>query len=486
MRYRKILIFISFLLVLVIAFVGCGSGGGGHKVSLSPVTFPLTGLQDKNTYILLNIANKTEGDVRFGANSLTININSASTAASQNLPLNTQIIGRYNSCFGANQAKIDSIFRSRGNKDIQQRLSLSRFEMKALPTPPTEGVTQRQFYIVTDDAGDLSMHTFTCKKVSTHSYIWVDNEDLSSGKMSGTNIDDYASAFETIYQTDTTTFGSDTNSDQETPIYILISSVLNEICGGYFNPDDKHTVSGSNNHDMIYLANYSNEDDGIPYNKATLAHEFQHMINYDCHYRNHAASTESVWLDEAMAELASYICGYGNNTTNYDKIASFLQYPVGVTVWTQYTESYGAGILFGNYIKDKYTSGILKTIVDTNLVGIKNIESATGKDFNQLMQDFFLTLCFSNTSFGSSSTNPDSTKYQFSTLNIRSHGASGLRPLPNVLSIGMSGYISGVYPYMPLLIQVSGQDANSSITASVSDGSVIGGTVISLDKPNVF
>lgn len=79
---------------------------------------------------------------------------------------------------------------------------------------------------------------------------------------------------------------------------------------GYFNPIDtfpNRVYSFSNEADMIYL----DIDPGIAGAAefySTIAHEFQHLINFSTRYNNKdLPDVQDIWIDEGLASAAEYI-----------------------------------------------------------------------------------------------------------------------------------------------------------------------------------
>ncbi len=487
MILKRISWLMAFLLVVTIALVGCGSGGGGGKKKndapappINPIisTFSLAGNEGKNVYILCALANRVEGDTNYIA-PYNVTVSSANpSSVADNFPLRSSLLknslSRRRYPYGDEQMKMDSMLRQREADNLRRRPQSVRFSQK-ISFAPALGETRS--FIVYVTPSQTQSRNFIYKKTSANCYIWVD----STENISDAILDDYVTDFEASITELRTDFGHDQDTDGEGPIYILISSVFNDFCGGYFNSTDKYAVDGSNNHDIVYLANNSyavvgkyTAEEGQEYNKATLAHEFQHMINFDCHYRNNAIVPETIWLNEGLSELASYVCGHGD--ANNFKIKAFLDFPVGITVWDQTSSSYGAGLLFTRYIYERYPAKITN-MVNTNLVGIANIESTLGVNFDEFITDFYLALCYDGTGY---SVDP---RYEFATLNLRTGDFDGLLPWQS-FQIGNNG-TALAYPYEPVLLPLTDVGTNSTITFSVV-GSPVKATIIGLEPPDSF
>jgi hypothetical protein len=149
----------------------------------------------------------------------------------------------------------------------------------------------------------------------------------------------FAARFDTlVYPLDTDAFGAATDIDQNGKIVILFTRAVNEMTtrgsgsyvGGFFHPRDLYPATGdptlacpaSNEGEMFYLlAPDPNAEAGDARTKefvdrvttATIAHEFQHLINASRRlYVNTAARDvdETVWLNEGLSHIAEELLYY--------------------------------------------------------------------------------------------------------------------------------------------------------------------------------
>ncbi|HEX3046935.1 MAG TPA: hypothetical protein VHY08_19430 [Bacillota bacterium] len=475
------------LTLLIIAIAGCGPSPSRKRQDTSPVVLKdftnnsctLQGFQGKNIYAVMSICNRmegaadTQGELQY---TITTNfVNSFSYASLRNLRITYPASINSSSSTGRNskQMVIDNMLRSQEAEIIKKHAPLTIKTKRTAPAPPVINEV-RQFWIAVDEEWTFQQWPFTCKRISTNAYLWVDNRDLAA--IADTTLNGFASEFQTMASLLHTTFGNETDSDGDPRTYIIISSAYKDFCGGYFAAQDKFpsaTCPNSNEHDAFYVANYT-DPYSIEYSKGTLAHEFQHMINFDRHYYHNASVNEESWLNEAFAELASYLCGYGDSSNFL--IQEYLDSPsVGLTAWASCNTSYGISLLFGRYLYEQFPTKI-KPMVDTANVGIANVETAIEANFNDLFRDFFRAVCLDNTGL---TNNP---KYQFTTLNLRD-GSLGFNGLAKTtpLSIGNSTEYT-VYPYQLLLVPLTNISSSATISVTTSDSSTIGGTIVSMNS----
>jgi hypothetical protein len=171
-----------------------------------------------------------------------------------------------------------------------------------------------------------------------------------------------------ILPTETTWFGAPPAGDFTILLMDIKDSGGDSYVSGYFDAINENNVSNSNNRHMIYM----DSKEGTPGNTTfygTLAHEFQHFIHYNYD------PFEDVWVDEGMAGLARYVCGYGPQTSH---VTAFSQTPTtSLTFWEDNLENYGADFLFMLYLEEKNGgAATTKAIVANQLTGIDGINNA--------------------------------------------------------------------------------------------------------------
>ncbi|WP_186843687.1 Ig-like domain-containing protein [Acetobacterium tundrae] len=176
--------------------------------------------------------------------------------------------------------------------------------------------------------------------IGTHSEIWVetdtpdnimmvitDEEARQLGEEFDNNI--YPLVRENFYTE------SDVNGDGR--VAILCYNIVQELnsvdptIGGYFSAEDLYDTEFSNKREMFYLDTLptmgvgdSNPDFTIVY--GLLAHEFQHMVNYNCNVIVEG-NEQGLWLNEALSEAAGYMyevsSDLGDETVHANRIMEY-------------------------------------------------------------------------------------------------------------------------------------------------------------------
>lgn len=248
--------------------------------------------------------------------------------------------------------------------------------------------------------------TATLKKITDHAYIWVansgdtDNAECIGGfnPSTATGFNDkvqlLADAFESVvWPEDTAIFGFERggvpntgdggiDGNQHISIFVYDIDLDNNAGGsyvaGYFwskddataNTTDVYASSGglsypSNGKEMFYLDAQALED--YPYTiVSTLAHEYQHMINYN-KVKYEGRYKASTWLDEFRSLAAEDLLApaFKAFSPNYDYFQDgpgywviyfnlYYLYAAGLTQWGGTTDDYAFASMLAAYLHRAY------------------------------------------------------------------------------------------------------------------------------------
>jgi len=139
---------------------------------------------------------------------------------------------------------------------------------------------------------------------------------------------------------------------------------------GYFSG----STSAEEDKNIIHIDTYYWQDRvgpgvGRPYlYEGTIAHEFEHLIHSDID------QDEPSWVDEGLADLAGFFCGYGHAAGH---IANYLVYHpyTSLTFWGSGLEDYGASYLFALYLYEKFgEAAFITDLVNEQANGIEGIQ----------------------------------------------------------------------------------------------------------------
>ncbi|HOP73651.1 MAG TPA: hypothetical protein PLC07_01160 [Bacillota bacterium] len=455
---RKYSIWILLLCICII-IAGCGGGssstGGGNN---HPTELP--GSDDPSLFVLSNgeEAKLTSfggkkihtliACIPMGEKPEANNINGVSTYSYQ---LTTAASGNVGSSIlresrlasrtavSSAQSEKDRLLRNQESEILSRglkQLSKSESYQKSAPSGIKVGTEWNDVYV-----NDRKVNLI-CQHISKRAYFFVDRRDVAEME---SWMEGYGDAFDVIYNMIHSKFGTENDVDGNGKIIIVFSQELSGGLLGYFYAVDKfskETFEKSNEGDIIYITTTSKFQGDLI--KATMAHEFQHMVYFDEHYNRGTLSTYT-WLNEALSQAAEYYSGYLNNHESW--IRGFLSgdyYGLSLTHWTHWRgDNYGYGAIFMRYLIDCYGSNITKALCATNKVGIAAVEAATRENFNITFANFARALVMSGTGDSSKA------KYQFKSLDLQAiqpKGRGGLISVDPNLDSGVTVQ-SRLYPY---------------------------------------
>ncbi|MBB27671.1 MAG: hypothetical protein CME25_02055 [Gemmatimonadetes bacterium] len=170
--------------------------------------------------------------------------------------------------------------------------------------------------------------TTTCRWVGEHCYIFVEDEIWKTPRITQKGIESLAVAFDQstpihadqgIYQTTTGIFGMPPDVDGDPRIFIVVLDIIDSVISGTFSGYyDTENQQPPISREIVYVdSNPIDLDSNLA--RATLAHEFQHMLHWA------ADPDENKWLDEGCSEYAELACGYKDTTAT--SASGYLQVP---------------------------------------------------------------------------------------------------------------------------------------------------------------
>jgi len=211
--------------------------------------------------------------------------------------------------------------------------------------------------------------------------VWRDEDRISTAKLAYL-LDEFDN---NIYPTNTEIFGQHLpRGDEGQKIWILIFNIRDE---SYYDPAQTSYIAGYfsvsensvNNKNIMHIDSYNWEDrtgPGVarPYlYEGVFAHEFEHLIHFDID------PDEPSWVDEGLADMAGYLCGYGHPNGHLMYYMAF-HWLTPLTFWGGGLEDYGASYLFQLYLYEKF-GGLAFTmdLVKEQANGIKGIVKTLAK-----------------------------------------------------------------------------------------------------------
>ena len=189
------------------------------------------------------------------------------------------------------------------------------------------------------DTMEVSAVKALVKRVGQHGIIVVDEDD----EVAAADIESLGKMFDNIiHPRDMTFFGQHLNPDYmdrdlNDRVIIFMTGRLNTSDGfaGLFNAADFASttqVPESNQRDLFYVV-VPDEQNPLSLIYATLAHEYQHMINFAARYVQRALDSDSatnpvqsaLWVNEGLSHLAEDVVGFGDDVAAAAYL--YLQHP---------------------------------------------------------------------------------------------------------------------------------------------------------------
>ena len=307
-----------------------------------------------------------------------------------------------------------------------------RSRLQALFIPPDVGDT-KMFWVEQYYNNNVWVEReATLRASGEHANIWVMNDNYMPGstgtgnKITTAQAQALAAKFDIIYPAATNILGyeygggpgGDGGRDGDPKIQILVYDIVNSAgtvqAAGYFwskdyYPQEQLLTQKTNLAEIFYID--ASQVNTVPdYIYTTLAHEFQHMINFNQKQIKRGLASAS-WYNEMLSmmteDVIADLIGIAPTNSRHEirvRIPVFLRYysEVGFTEWnTLDSYSYAKGFAFGAYLMRNYGgANLLGRILANNTANEASITAALneispGMDFQQALNRFGEAMIFS-------------------------------------------------------------------------------------------
>jgi len=196
----------------------------------------------------------------------------------------------------------------------------------------------------------------------------------------------------TILPTETTYFGPPPTGDFTIFILDIKENVGPTYIAGYF--DSRNELPGFSDSNYPRHMIYMDSDPGLmqPITTflGTLAHEFQHFIHFSID------PNEETWINEGLAGLARFVCGYGHRESH---VSAYARAPnTSLIIWADDLANYGATYLFMLYLAEHYGgAATIRNIVGNRAIGIDGINRALSqRGYSVTVNDIFKNWVIAN------------------------------------------------------------------------------------------
>jgi immune inhibitor A len=221
---------------------------------------------------------------------------------------------------------------------------------------------------------DTTPQTFFLAYRTEHAYFWFERgvrPDLDT-------VQRVAEVFETrIWPLNARVYGEAQNPgiDGDSRIHVVNQAFIGAGIFGAFSPEDQCPRSlcpESNQREIIYINLDTAPLDSDAY-QATLAHEHQHLIQFNID------GNERRWFNEALSQLAEHLNGFEPLIIADDNVRGFLSQPDHfLRGWINgpgMGRYYGAGYLFAVYLYERLGLDFIRAVANSDLDGLASIQA---------------------------------------------------------------------------------------------------------------
>jgi hypothetical protein len=254
------------------------------------------------------------------------------------------------------------------------------------------------------------------QSVGRHCQVYVDRDYHPRSRIQPT-VDDVIQTFDReVYPRACHDLGRALDVDRDGRFTVLLTPWLGKLAdgkislGGFVRGSDFFRDLAppfGNRCDMMYL---NTELQPGPALRTILAHEYTHAVIFSEHvfgsYQPQIPKQdEEGWLNEGLAHMVEDLREYSWSNLDY-RISAFLTAPERYQlVVPDYFRSglfrshghRGTAYLFLRWCADQYGEEVLKSLVQSNLSGVANVEAATGQSFADLFRQWTTALALSGT-----------------------------------------------------------------------------------------
>lgn len=319
------------------------------------------------------------------------------------------------------------------------------------PLAPACVVGQRAPFWVHDIQGQSYFEIEAVVRVVTdHACVWVQDgrrfDQAALERGAGTFSDEIVPALRRV-------FGSETSPgiDGDPRIHLLHHESIDGVAGFFSSSDAVPAAVNrySNQRELFYISMDDHRPGSYDY-LALLAHEYQHMIQYNVD-RN-----EDGWVNEGFSAVAPHLVGYGSQTATEFFLApdtALLEWDPGMANAPHYAASYA----FFSYLRARFGDRSISAVSASPHGGAAGVidglrELGYGGSFEELFQDWLVANVLDSLAHGGS-TDP---RYDYGSV---LDGGVVPEPLP------ADGLVDGVGQYAADYLDVTAlvQDAQLAL-----------------------
>jgi hypothetical protein len=190
----------------------------------------------------------------------------------------------------------------------------------------------------------------------------------------------------------TSAFGNPSDVDRDGKVLFLFTHLVDRVRGpaGFFSSTSlfSEDVGGNGNQaDMMFISPTRR----LPTYDPLLAHEFQHLINFNEHVIVGGGEPEASWMSEALAHVAEDLVDAHVTGGNPELLTKFMMATekAPLTASALFNKPVrGIAYLFVRSLMEDFGEEVLARLANSGFAGVAGIEEAAGTDFDSLYQRF--------------------------------------------------------------------------------------------------
>ncbi|OGG49194.1 MAG: hypothetical protein A3F84_07520 [Candidatus Handelsmanbacteria bacterium RIFCSPLOWO2_12_FULL_64_10] len=316
-------------------------------------------------------------------------------------------------------------------------------------------------------------------------YADVDTAGLERRPVTTAQIQAMLEEFDrTAYPLVTSVFGKESDVDGDGRVLFLFTRLVNRvggIAGFYSAASALPTSRGGNGNlsDMMYLS----PDREPGFYRSLLAHEFQHLVNFNQHVlARMGGESEDSWLNEGLSHLTEDLVGDHALGGNNGLVETFLAHPERFSLTGEALLNLGvrgAAYLFLRGLVDQKGQGILGPLTQTGKAGPANVEAVIGQPFADLYRGWAARLFLSGTKLN------DDPAYSY-TFPFLTEATTGRRAVPppreDALMTGGTPLSGALRPTGMTFVRLAGSGAAQKVQVSADSEGDVRALVIPVPK----
>ncbi len=422
--------FFFCIVATILLLAGCGGGGGSNPVGTAPslpdtplvplttAQLPAAGKSVETSFsqgaLALGLPTATQNEkyavllVNNGA-ATTIKVNGGGSAGLADIRASEAAIQP------ASRPLCGTPFLQKARKLSQRGSIRANVTASVKPLTTTEQLGQTVTFRIYSEGVEslLSPTSYTgrtgvLRRIGTYCKLFVDPVEYGglsavagAYAITDAQLDEMVNNFDKkIYPLMTTGYGPSYDLDGDGKVAVFLSPLVTRNgFAGFFDTENFTTSSDSNQRDMFCMwtpdASWTGET-WLDATCETIAHEFQHLINFSdrlkkVNYQMNSVVDEEVWLDEALSMGAEirYRLSVGDlaGESRYNNYVSYIS-KTQLTVFTNKLWEYGCVGLCAHYLYEQGGAERIRNIVTSGLRGTANVEAAFANHTNIRLRSF--------------------------------------------------------------------------------------------------